>query len=67
MINDYSEGGIKNEIRSDTCFVKGIVPKDPFLVPSLWQNSLIRINNAPVLCKDWLYEGVRNTSKIFIG
>ena len=32
--------------------------KDPFLCLPLWQNSLIRINNAPVLCKDWLSKGI---------
>ena len=32
--------------------------KDHFLALPLWQNSLIRINNAPVLCKDWLSEGI---------
>ena len=46
------------EIWSETFFEKGIVSKDHFLVLPLWQNSLIRINNAPVLCKDWLSKGI---------
>ena len=46
------------EIWSETFFEKGIVSKDHFLALPLWQNSLIRINNAPVLCKDWLSKGI---------
>ena len=43
------------EIWSDTFFEGKIVSKDHFL--SL-QNSLIRINNAPVFCSDWLTMGI---------
>ena len=46
------------EIWSETFFEKGILSKDHFLVLPLWQNSLIRINTAPVLCKDWLCKGI---------
>ena len=46
------------EIWSETFFEKEIVSKDHFLSLPLWQNSLTRINNAPVLCKDWLSKGI---------
>jgi len=46
------------EIWSETFFEKGILSKDHFLVLPLWQNWLIRINTAPVLCKDWLCKGI---------
>ncbi len=46
------------EIWSETFFEGKIMSKDHFLSMPLWQNSLIRINNAPVLCKDWLSKGV---------
>ena len=35
-----------------------IVSKDHFLSLPLWQNSLIRINNATVLYKEWLSRSV---------
>ena len=46
------------EIWSETFFEGKIMSKDHFLSMPLWQNSLIRINNVPVLCKDWLSKGV---------
>ena len=46
------------EIWSDSFFEKRIVSKDHFLSLPLLQNSLIRINNAPVFCNDWLTMGV---------
>ena len=35
-----------------------IVSKDHLLSLPLWQNSLIRINNTPVLYTDWLLKGI---------
>ena len=46
------------EIWSDTFFEGRIVSKDHFLSLPLWQNSLIRINNATVLYKEWLSRSV---------
>ena len=46
------------EIWSDTFFEGKIVSKDHFLSLPLLQNSLIRINNAPVFCNDWLTMGI---------
>ncbi|CAH3142310.1 unnamed protein product, partial [Pocillopora meandrina] len=47
-----------NEIWSDTFFEGRIVSKDHFLSLPLWQNSLIRINNATVLYKEWLSRSI---------
>ena len=46
------------EIWSDIFFEGRIVSKDHFLSLPLLQNSLIRINNAPVFCNDWLIMGI---------
>ena len=46
------------EIWSDTFFEGKIVSKDHLLSLPLWQNSLIRINNTPVLYTDWLLKGI---------
>ena len=46
------------EIWSDTFFERKIVSKDHFLSLPLLQNSLIRINNAPVFCNNWLTKGI---------
>ena len=46
------------EIWSETFFEERIVSKDHFLSLPLRQNSLIRINNAPILCTDWLSKGI---------
>ena len=46
------------EIWSDTFFEGKIVSKDHLLSLPLWQNSLIRINNTPVLYTDWLLTGI---------
>ena len=46
------------EIWSEAFFKEKIVSKDYFLSLPLWQNSLIRKNNAPILCTDWLSKGV---------
>ena len=46
------------EIWSDTFFERKIVSKDHFLSLPLSQNSLIRINNAPVFCNNWLTKGI---------
>ena len=46
------------EIWSDTFFERKIVSKDHFLSLPLLQNSLIRINNAPVFCNNWLNKGI---------
>ena len=40
------------EIWSDSFFERKIVSKDHFLFLPLSQNSLIRINNAPVFCNN---------------
>ena len=45
------------EIWSDSFFARKIVSKDHFLSLPLSQNSLIRINNAPVFCNNWLTKG----------
>ena len=46
------------EIWSGTFVERKIVSKDHFLSLPLLQNSLIRINNAPVFCNDWLTMGI---------
>ena len=47
------------EIWSDTFLeLRKVVSKDHFLSLPLLQNSLIRINNAPVFCSDWLTMGI---------
>ena len=46
------------DIWSDTFFEGKIVSKDHLLSLPLWQNSLIRINNTPVLYTDWLLKGI---------
>ena len=43
---------------SEIFFEKQIVSNNHFLSFPLWQNSLIRIDNAPVLFKDWLSKGI---------
>ena len=43
---------------SDTFFEGKIVSKDHLLSLPLRQNSLIRINNTPVLYTDWLLKGI---------
>ena len=47
-----------SEIWSDSFFERKIVSKDYFLSLPLSQNSLIRINNAPVFCNNWLTKGM---------
>ena len=60
------------EIWSDTFFEGRIVSKDYFLSLPLWQNSLIRINNATVIYKEWLSRSIAkikhstDNSNIFI-
>ena len=46
------------EIWYDSFFERKIVSKDYFLSLPLSQNSLIRINNAPVFCNNWLTKGM---------
>jgi len=46
------------EIWSDIFFEGKIVSKDHLLSLPLWQNSLISINNTPVLYTDWLFKGI---------
>ena len=46
------------EIWSDTFFERKIVSKDHFLSLPLLQNSLIRINKAPIFCNSWLNKGI---------
>ena len=48
----------KREIWSDTFFERKVVSKDHFLSLTLLQNSLIRINNAPVFCNNWLTQDI---------
>ena len=52
------------KIWSDTFFEGKIVSKDHLLSLPLWQNSLIRINNTPVLYIQIGFEGY-HTSKTF--
>ena len=60
------------EIWSDTFFEGRIESKDYFLSLPLWQNSLIRINNATVIYKEWLSRSIAkikhstDNSNIFI-
>ena len=46
------------EIWSDTFFERKVVSKDHFLSLSLLQNSLIRMNNVPVFCNNWLNKDI---------
>ena len=40
-------------IWSEVFFQETIVSEEHLLSSPLWQNSLIRIQNKPVFCKDW--------------
>jgi len=55
------------EIWSDIFFEGKIVSKDHLLPLPLWQNSLIRINNTPVLYTDCRAFERYHTSKTFNG
>ena len=46
------------EIWSEVCFEGTITSDDHFLSSPLWHNSLIRIQNKPVLYNDWISKGI---------
>ena len=45
------------EIWSEVCFEEAVTSVDHFSSLPLWQNSLIRIQNKPVLYNDWISKG----------
>ena len=45
-------------IWSEVFFQEMIVSEEHLLSSPLWHNSLIRIQNKPVLCKDWFVKGI---------
>ena len=48
----------KVEIWSEVCFVEKITSDDHFLSSPLLHNSLIRIQNKPVMYYDWISKGI---------
>ena len=46
------------EIWSEVCFQEAVTSDDHFSSLPLWQNSLIRIQNKPVLYNDWISKGI---------
>ena len=46
------------EIWSEVCFEGTITSDDHFLSSPLWHNSLMRIQNKPVLYNDWISKGI---------
>ena len=45
-------------IWSEVFFQEMIVSEEHLLSSPLWHNSLIRIQNKPVFCKDWFVQGI---------
>ena len=41
-----------------------MVSIDHFRSLPLWQNSVIRIQNAPILCKEWIQKGVTHVKHL---
>jgi len=52
------------ETWSDIFFEGKIVSKDHLPSLPLWQNSLIRIHNTPVLYTDWLLKGIKQVKHL---
>ena len=46
-------------IWAETNVEEQLVSERHFLEQNLWFNSLIRINNAPIFCKEWERRGIR--------
>ena len=51
-------------IWAEVNFDEHIMSEKQFLEQSLWHNSLVRINNCPIFCREWFHKGVKKVKHL---